>query len=140
MAAAFSEKTCCSAPVSGLDKQQLIELVKEHIEVINDKSTKFYSANKKALAWQEIARKFSDVSGYKKTPQQVRKIWENIKNRTKKVLEGLFLIKGYTVQDGRRPTTKASGSHHYGCPSPARGGTGATKRCLIYTLWITSCF
>ncbi|MPC74115.1 hypothetical protein E2C01_068463 [Portunus trituberculatus] len=74
MAAAFPEKTCRSALVSGMDKQQLIELVKEHIEVINDKSTKFYSANKKALAWQEIARKFSDVSGYQKTPQQVWKI------------------------------------------------------------------
>ncbi|MPC45797.1 hypothetical protein E2C01_039503 [Portunus trituberculatus] len=57
----------------------LVELVKEHFDVLNDKSTKFYALNKKAQAWQEIAGKFCDSTGHLKTPLQLHKIWENIK-------------------------------------------------------------
>lgn len=70
-----------ASPLSLLDKEALVELIKEHFEVINDKSTKFYASNKKSQAWQEIARKFCDSTGHQKTPVQLRKIWENIKAR-----------------------------------------------------------
>ena len=70
-----------ASPLSLLDKEALVDLVKEHVEVLNDKSTKFYSANKKAQAWQEIAKRFCDTTGHQKTPLQLRKIWENIKAR-----------------------------------------------------------
>ncbi len=72
--------TSRASPVSILDKEVLLELVKDHTEVLNDKSTKFYASNKKTQAWQEIASKFCDLTGHKRTPQQLRKIWENLKN------------------------------------------------------------
>ena len=68
-----------ASPLSLFDKEALVELIKEHFDVLNDKSTKFYASNKKAQAWQEIARKFCDSTGHQKTPLQLRKIWENIK-------------------------------------------------------------
>lgn len=70
-----------ASPLSLVDKEALVDLIKEHHEVLNDKSTKFYASNKKAQAWQEISRKFSDSTGHQKSPLQLRKIWENIKSR-----------------------------------------------------------
>ncbi|XP_050707390.1 myb/SANT-like DNA-binding domain-containing protein 3 isoform X1 [Eriocheir sinensis] len=83
--ASFSERSASrSSPLSSVDKEMLVDLIKEYIEVINDRSMKFNAINKKAVAWQELARRFNDLTGNRKSPQQVRKIWENIRNRAKK--------------------------------------------------------
>lgn len=63
-----------ASSISNVDKEMLVNLIKEEIEVINDKNKKFCAVNKKAVAWLEILRKFNDLTGNKKTPQQVRKI------------------------------------------------------------------
>lgn len=47
------------SPLSIVDIRML-DFVKEHTEVIKEKNTMFYAANKKAVVWQETARKFSD--------------------------------------------------------------------------------
>ena len=70
-----------ASPLSSTDKGMLVELVREHLEVINDKNTKYYAINKKAQAWQEIASKFNDLTGNNRTAVQVRKIYENMRNR-----------------------------------------------------------
>ncbi|XP_045104428.1 uncharacterized protein LOC123499962 [Portunus trituberculatus] len=55
-----------ASPLSLFDKEALVDLIKEHFDVLNDKSTKFYASNKKAQAWQEISRKFCDSTGHQK--------------------------------------------------------------------------
>ncbi|KAK3861367.1 hypothetical protein Pcinc_032670 [Petrolisthes cinctipes] len=84
MAGNIDRRTQRAAPVSTGDKEVLVDIMKMYMDIINDKSTKFCAVSKKAMVWQEIARKFSDSTGHQKTSQQVRKIWENIRNRTKK--------------------------------------------------------
>lgn len=81
MASKMDERTQRAAPVSTGDKEVLVDIMKLYMDVISDRSTKFCAVSKKAMVWQEIARKFSDSTGHQKTPQQVRKIWENIRNR-----------------------------------------------------------
>lgn len=80
MAINIDERIQRAAPVSTADKEVLVDILKTYFDILNDKSTKFCAVSKKAMVWQ-IARKFSDATGHQKTPQQVRKIWENIRNR-----------------------------------------------------------
>ncbi|KAG0719015.1 hypothetical protein GWK47_051347 [Chionoecetes opilio] len=81
MAARYEASPSRATPISHVDKWVLLDLIKKHIEVINDKTTKLYGINKKAAAWQTIATKLNDLTGYMKTPKQIRKIWENFRNR-----------------------------------------------------------
>ncbi|KAK3874632.1 hypothetical protein Pcinc_020451 [Petrolisthes cinctipes] len=84
MAGNIDGRTQRAASVSTGDKEVLIDIMNRYMDIINDKSTKFCAVSKKAMVWQEIARKFSDSTGHQKTSQQVRKIWEYLRNRTKK--------------------------------------------------------
>ncbi|KAG0725088.1 hypothetical protein GWK47_039262 [Chionoecetes opilio] len=87
MAARYEASPSRATPISHVDKWVLLDLIKKHIEVINDKTTKLYGINKKAAAWQTIATKLNDLTGYMKTPKQIRKIWKNFRNRQQKLDE-----------------------------------------------------
>ncbi|KAG7176610.1 uncharacterized protein LOC121873219 isoform X1 [Homarus americanus] len=73
-----------ASPITEYEKEYLIKIVKEFQGIIDDKSTSFVAVSKKAAVWQDIAARFNAATGYSKSSQQVRKIWENIRNRARK--------------------------------------------------------
>nr|XP_045582302.1 myb/SANT-like DNA-binding domain-containing protein 3 isoform X2 [Procambarus clarkii] len=73
-----------SSPVSQFEKECLLGIVRDFMPIIADKSTSFVATSRKATMWQDVAARFNAATGYSKSSQQVRKIWENIRNRAKK--------------------------------------------------------
>ncbi|KAK8736324.1 hypothetical protein OTU49_004940 [Cherax quadricarinatus] len=73
-----------SSPVSQFEKECLLGIVKDFMDIIADKSTSFVATSRKATVWQDVAARFNAATGYSKSSQQVRKIWENMRNRAKK--------------------------------------------------------
>ena len=65
-----------SSALSTVDKGMFIDLIKEQVEVIKDKTKTFYATNKKAMAWLEILNKFNDMTGHGKI-QRYDRPWQD---------------------------------------------------------------
>lgn len=61
------------------EKEYFLALMKENLDIINDRSVTPRSVTRKNECWEEITEKFNNVTGYKRTNIQVRKLWETIR-------------------------------------------------------------
>ncbi len=86
MATSKEVTVCWATPLSFFDKEILINMIKEHIDVINNKNTKFYTVNKKAMEW---LRSFV-ISGHHKIHQHMRKMWKNIRNGCETLFDTVY--------------------------------------------------
>jgi Myb/SANT-like DNA-binding domain len=70
---------------SAHEEERLILLVGQQKDVLESKEKDFGTINKKAKAWDALTVLFnSDEMVSKKTTDQLRKKWENLKGRAKK--------------------------------------------------------
>lgn len=69
------------------EKNNLIDLVVKHFEIIESKKTDFISIKAKNGEWAKIAREFNATSSFMEREWQVLKnLWENLKKKAKSLL------------------------------------------------------
>jgi len=75
-----------SVPLSALEKELLILLVREKIKIIEDKKTDFGTNGRKKKAWNLITEKFNSQNsgGTPRSSLQLKKAWANGKRVAKK--------------------------------------------------------
>ena len=70
-----------------MEKSILRELVDDQKHVLEGKKNDFLSIKKKSEAWDELAEKFNSQQGVnKRDAKSLKKCWENIKARSKKII------------------------------------------------------
>ena len=71
---------------SEMEKSLLTELVSKHQDVLENKKNDYKIIKKKNSTWDNLAEEFSSQTGTKKRDaKQLKKCWENIKSRAKKL-------------------------------------------------------
>lgn len=72
---------------SQLEKSLLTELVAKHKDVLESKRNDFRTISQKNSLWETLSQEFNSQSGVtKRDAKQLKKCWENLKMRAKKVL------------------------------------------------------
>ena len=71
---------------SKMEKSLLTELVSKHQDVLENKKNDYKIIKKNHSTWDNLAEEFSSQTGTKKRDaKQLKKCWENIKSRAKKL-------------------------------------------------------
>lgn len=61
------------------EKEYFYALMKENIDILSDRSTTTRSLIRKNECWEEITKKFNNVTGFKRRNSEIRKLWDNLR-------------------------------------------------------------
>lgn len=69
------------------EQQRLLDIVEEYVTIIEDKRTNAVTVKQKNETWEKIARQFnSSADTTSRDARQLRKCYENLKKRSRKVI------------------------------------------------------
>ncbi|KAK4887429.1 hypothetical protein RN001_003700 [Aquatica leii] len=92
--------------MTGDEKIFLKEIVTRFINIIENKKTDAVSVSDRKKVWQTIAKEFNAIGEHcNRTPDQLRKCWENMKSRRKKELAAEKMNRMATGGGSYKPPT-----------------------------------
>ncbi|KPJ15352.1 hypothetical protein RR48_01913 [Papilio machaon] len=81
----FGDKRKKQKPYSEYERQTLMQLVQQKIDIIENRRTDVITQKRKNDAWEDIRNKFnnSDNVSHKASVAQLKKMWQNLKSRAR---------------------------------------------------------
>ncbi|XP_045541032.1 myb/SANT-like DNA-binding domain-containing protein 3 [Papilio machaon] len=87
----FGDKRKKQKPYSEYERQTLMQLVQQKIDIVENRRTDVITQKKKNDAWEDIRNKFnnSDNVSHKASVAQLKKMWQNLKSRAREAKAAL---------------------------------------------------